>query len=144
MDTPRSTPTQPKPFPAEDAVVAAVRAWLAQRGCVGERRDYVDIVAREPDTGRLWVIEAKGETSQTGLDFRTCLGQILTAMRDDDGHSVIYAVAVPATDAYRRLCGGISDHVRRALGLHWLLVSRDGHVWQVEPDAPLPEAIFAA
>jgi len=131
---------QSKPFPAEDAVVTAVHAWLAAKGCTFERRGYIDIVAREAETNRLWVIEAKGKTIQSGLDFRTGLGQILIAMHDD---GALYAVAVPATPDYRRLCGCIDDYVRRALGLHWLLVNREGHVWLVEPTAPLPDAAFA-
>jgi hypothetical protein len=136
----KKQPNQPKPFPAEDAVVAAVRAWLTCDGNSFEQRDDVDLVVRDGNTGRLWVVEAKGKTSQSGLDFRTGLGQILTAMRDDGS---VYAVAIPAIPAYRRLCGGISDHVRRVLGLHWLLVGKDRQVWLVKPDAPLPDVAFA-
>lgn len=139
MSSPKNV-QQRKPFPAEDAVEDTVRAWLSAKGCTFKRRDYVDVVAREPDGGLLWVVEAKGETSDPGLDFRTCLGQILTAMRDD---GATYAVAVPATKSYRRLCAGISEYVRRAIGLNWLLVSSSGGVWLVAPDAALPDAPFA-
>ncbi len=76
-----------------------------------------------------WVIEAKGETSSTGLDFRTRLGQLLTAMDEPANR---YAVAVPDTPRFQRLTGQISPFVRRALGLHWIFVDQDGVV-TVEP-----------
>jgi len=132
---------QPKPFPAEDAVIVGVCAWLTAKACTFEQRSYVDIVAHAPDGGQQWVIEAKGETANSGLDFRTCLGQILPAMRNDGAR---YTVAVPATPASPTRCAGISDHVRRALGLHWLLVDRGGQVWLIKPDVLLPDAAFVA
>lgn len=138
-ETVTNSERDPKPFPAEDAVVDAVNAWLDREGFSFEQRNYVDVVAREPKTGRLWIIEAKGETSDPGLDFRTCLGQIVTAMH---GPAALYAVAIPATKSYHQLCEGISDYVRRRLELHWILVGRAGRVWLVAPDEPLPNEAF--
>lgn len=75
----------------------------------------------------------------TRADLSMCLGQIISAMREE---GPVYAVAVPATARYLRLCAGISDHVRQALGLHWLLVTRAGEVCPVRPDEPLPHEPF--
>jgi len=118
----------------ENAVVAAVSEWLRRQGfTVGPQRP-IDIVATHP-TERPWQIEAKGTTSQVGLDFRTGLGQLLQRM---DG-SARYGLAVPDTLAFRRQCRAVSSWARQAIGLHWLLVDAAGSVRLITPDTLLPE-----
>lgn len=70
------------------------------------------------------MIEAKGETSDTGLDFRTGLGQLLS-MR---GREAAYALAVPDTARFERYRAEVAPWVRSALNLHWIIVSEDGAV----------------
>jgi len=84
----------------------------------------LDFVCRD-DRGRKWIIEAKGETSSTGLDFRTGLGQNLTAMDREDSS---YGVATPDTAKFEHLRNGIAPWVRRQLNLHWLIVGENGSV----------------
>jgi hypothetical protein len=137
MNTPRRKFRYDDTFPHEAFVQRALEQHFV--GATPAQRAQVDLAVVIPGTNQQWVIEAKGETSDPGLDFRTCLGQILTAMCGDGAW---YGVALPATNVYRRLCGGISDHVRQALQLHWLLVDGQGKVWVVSPDEPLPDGPF--
>ena len=124
----------PAEFPRESFVQRAIESYFIGQGYQIEQEGYIDLVCRHPETTVRWVIEAKGHTSDVGLDFRTCLGQIVQAMRDP---AVCYGVAVPDTPQYRAQCRLVSDWVRAALGLHWLLVATDGTIQIVAPDARL-------
>lgn len=118
----------PTVYPYEAFVQEVVQQHFVGRGFAIEHVPPLDLVCRHPTTGERWMIEAKGKTSQPGLDFRTALGQIITAMHDP---TVTYAISLPA---YQRLCSGISEHVRRSLQLHWLVVDDAGTVHHVAPD----------
>jgi hypothetical protein len=114
-------------FPREGFVQASVEANFAD--CEIEDGGTVDLVCMDTDSDTRWVIEAKGETSATGLDFRTGLGQLLIAMKGPAN----YALAMPDTPAFERLRNRISPEVRRALNIYWLIVEEDGEVTAVAP-----------
>jgi hypothetical protein len=97
-------------------------------------RGFADHVARDPESGRIWIIEAKGQTSDVGLDFRTGLGQIVQVVRSADE---VYAIAVPDTAKFRNQLVRLSTYVRIALGLRVIRVGADGTLEILEPEAPL-------
>jgi hypothetical protein len=109
-------------FPREGFVQAALERHFS--GCELVDGGTVDFVCRDSH-GVKWIIEAKGETSATGLDFRTGLGQILTAMGEERAN---YGLAVPQTPKFERLYAQIAPWVRERLNLYWLLVDEDGDV----------------
>jgi hypothetical protein len=117
-------------FPREGFVQAALEADFAS--CEQIESRTVDFVCFDPEAGIRWIIEAKGETSSTGLDFRTGLGQIMTAMSDQKAN---YALAMPDTPRFERLRSQIAPWVRQHLNLYWLIVTPSG---EVEAEAPPP------
>lgn len=90
------------------------------------------MVCVNPDNGETWIIEAKGKTAQIGLDFRTCLGQLILAM---DNESVKYGIAVPVIPQYQDQLNKINKHVRKALNLHWILVEENGDIRIITPES---------
>ena len=83
----------------------------------------------------VWLVEAKGETADIGLDFRIGLGQLLVQMREP---SAFYGIAVPATKKFSTRLKKVLNRVRELLGLQWLLVDKVGKVTCVEPSESLP------
>lgn len=140
---PAATPGfhHPAKYPYEAFVQEALRAHFTEQGYFIEQMDSVDLVCRHPESGERWVIEAKGKTTQPGLDFRTALGQIVTAMHDQTAR---YAVAIPALQPYHRLCGGISAEVRDVLRLHWMIVAASGLVTCIAPGEEIAASMFGA
>lgn len=90
----------------------------------------VDLVCFHPETGEAWHIEAKGQTTQVGLDFRTGLGQLVQGMHSK---SMKHGIAVPDTPAFQAQVAKLSDWVVALLRIHWLFVSQDGSVRVVTP-----------
>jgi hypothetical protein len=78
-----------------------------------------------------WVIEAKGETTSVGFDFRTGLGQLLAGMTQ--GPKTNYVLAMPDTPAFQRQRAAVSDWVRGALNLWWFVVDDRGEVEMLPP-----------
>jgi hypothetical protein len=113
-------------FPREGFVQATLESQfsLCERLEVG----WADFACVDHQ-GRRWVIEAKGETSSSGLDFRTGLGQLLQNMGDSNA---LYGMAVPDTPKFEAQLARVPDWVRSALGLHWLIVAEDGSL-RIEP-----------
>lgn len=120
-------------FPYEGFVQEAIERHFRSFGYVEETKGHVDLACRHPQTGQAWVVEAKGETSQVGLDFRTGLGQLLQRMSDPEA---THALAVPDTPKFRLQVEAVPAWVREALGLHWLLVGETGQVDVISPDEP--------
>jgi hypothetical protein len=124
-----SEPRRPRPyelgveFPTEGFVQAAIERTFGHHE--PEQIQYIDFACINHTTGERWRIEAKGETSATGLDFRTGLGQLLCHM---DKEGSCFALAMPDTAKFRALRERVPDWVRGALGLHWLLVDESGEV----------------
>lgn len=123
-------------FPAEGFIQQALENHFASLGYELLDEGHTDLACTNPQTGDRWIIEAKGHSSSIGLDFNTCLGQLLKRMHDDENSR--FGLAVPDTPPYHRQLQQISHRVRRALRLHWLLIESDASVTIIEPDQSLP------
>jgi hypothetical protein len=121
-------------FPIEAFVQQAIERHFVTLGFKPEPAGYIDYVCVYPETGERWVIEAKGKTLDIGLDFRTCLGQVVQRMDDPSDGSTRYAVAMPDLPQYQAQCQQVKTAVRMLLNLHWLFVDEDGTVQTVTPD----------
>jgi hypothetical protein len=109
-------------FPGEAFVLTAIGTHFCSSGYERLSAAYSDFVCLSPSTGERWVIEAKGVTSQVGLDFRTGFGQLVQRATDS---TVRYGLAVPAVPAFLSQCAQVSQWVRQSLGIHWLIVRED-------------------
>ena len=109
---------------------------LLDRGFEAIEGGYTDLACRHPATGERWIVEAKGETTAVGLDFRTGLGQIVQQFFDPD---VRYGIAVPETEKFVRQCAKLSRDARGRLNLHVLLVRPSGEVTIIPPSVDFPE-----
>ncbi len=118
-------------FPREGFVQRVIEDHFAAQGFHVIFAQYADFICEHSDTGERWHIEAKGETSAIGLDFRTGLGQLVQRATDE---ATKYGLAVPDTAAFRAQCAPLAPWVRRALRLHWLLVGAEGTVRVVGPE----------
>lgn len=118
-------------FPSEGFVQQAIEAYFTHLGYSLHTDTDVDLICTASDGRASWHIEAKGKTQQVGLDFRTCLGQLLQRMHLPHAK---HGVAVPDIDVYHRQIAKVSPWVIAALGLHWLLVDAAGSVTIIVPD----------
>jgi len=59
-------------------------------------------------------------TAAVGLDFRTCLGQLVQRMSQAHYR---HGIALPDLPAYRSQTDQLSSWVIDRIGLHWLFVS---------------------
>ena len=117
-------------FPHEGFVQLSIEAHFRAAGFDLVNDGRVDLLCSHPLTGEAWHIEAKGLTTQVGLDFRTGLGQLVQGMRSETSN---YGAAIPDTPAFRAPVGKLSPWVVSALHIHWLFVSQDGSVHVVAP-----------
>lgn len=117
-------------FPHEGFVQHAIEAHFVTAGFEILRGGTVDLRCVHPETGESWHVEAKGVTTQIGLDFRAGLGQLVQGMRDREHR---YGVAMPDTPAFRAQAERISDWVLAALRVHLLYVESSGQVKIVIP-----------
>jgi hypothetical protein len=113
-------------FPREGFVQGALEQHFA--GCERFAAGHADLACVDR-AGVRWIIEAKGETADVGLDFRTGLGQLVQSMGDQDA---VYGLAVPDTQRFANQMARVPKWVRQRLRLHWLIVAADGRV-RVEP-----------
>jgi hypothetical protein len=109
----------------EDRVVHAFRTWLADSGwhIVQPTDPYTDLEA-ERDGERL-VAEAKGHTSQPGIDADIAYGQLLRRMTAESTR-VRYALVVPTSGVSRAL--RVPRHVRAQLGIDVYEVTANGEI----------------
>ena len=125
-------------FPSEAFVQRAIERHFRELGFNIEDGGHIDLICAHPTTPERWHIEAKGLTAAVGLDFRTCLGQLIQRMRDRD---TSYGIALPDLPQYAAQISIISSWVIDALKIHWLLVSPDGSVKITRPNrSPLSDA----
>jgi hypothetical protein len=122
-------------FPHEGFVQKSLVAHLDSLGFRRFPRNHLDYAGCHPDTHEIWIVEAKGKTRNTCLDFRTGLGQIIVAMTDPNAR---YGLAVPWNQRFVELCKNIPNHVRSVLRLHCLLVNEAGQIRIIGPDEPIP------
>jgi len=109
-------------FPHEGFVQAALEQYFA--GCERFAAGHADLACVD-QAGVRWIIEAKGETADVGLDFRTGLGQLVQNMGDEDA---LYGLAVPDTQRFANQIARVPKWVQQTLRLHWLIVAADGRV----------------
>lgn len=64
-------------FPYESFVQSAIERHFQAAGFEIDASGHVDLLCVHSVTRECWHIEAKGKTSDPGLDFRTCLGQLV-------------------------------------------------------------------
>jgi len=118
-------------FPNEGFVQLALDRHFANLGFTQHCGSRADIDLRNPGSGLRWVVEAKGGTRQnSGLDFKTGLGQLFFGMSDP---GALYGIAVPDVPRFRAVCASLPERVRASLNIHWLLVDANGHVRVVPP-----------
>lgn len=120
-------------FPNEGFVQIAIEDHFRAAGFELTNDGQVDLLCTHPVTGESWHIEAKGQTTQVGLDFRTGLGQLVQGMRSETSK---YGAAIPDTPAFRAQVAKLSPWVVSALHIHWLFVSQSGSVRMVAPEGP--------
>ena len=117
-------------FPHEGFVQAAIERYFKDAGYILDTSTNVDLLCSHPKGGDTWHIEAKGKTAAIGLDFRTCLGQLLQRMSQQHFR---HGIALPDIPQYRAQTAQVSPWVVERLGLHWLYVSEGGTVDIVRP-----------
>jgi hypothetical protein len=117
-------------FPHEGFVRGAIERYFEKAGYTLDASTHVDLLCTHPVTGEAWHIEAKGKTTAIGLDFRTCLGQLLQRMNQ---RHVKHGIALPDMAQYKAQTDLVSPWVVERLGLHWLFVAEDGTVSIVSP-----------
>ncbi len=117
-------------FPAEAFVQRSVERHFEALGFELDATGHVDLVCVHREANEHWHIEIKGLTSQPGLDFRTCLGQLVQRMHSQ---SARHAIAVPDVPKYVAQIEKVSQWVVDRLGIYWLLVAEDGSVRQIVP-----------
>lgn len=118
-------------YPNEGFIQNKIEEYFTQLGYEPIEVDYSDYVCIHPSSNAKWVIEAKGKTSAIGLDFRTCLGQVVQRM---DLQTTNYAVAIPDLESYIKQCNLIKPWVRKVLNLYWIIVDADGNVKVISPE----------
>ncbi len=118
-------PSAPKGAGDVDRVLETFRRWLVSEGWEAtvpiDGRDRIEAVR---DDQRL-VGQAKGHTSNRGLDVDTGYGRLLRLMTDD-APGIRYALIVPT--AALREAERVPDHVRRKLGIDLYEVTDTGAV----------------
>src|SRR5262245_49209241 len=117
-------------YPREGFVQNAIISHFCHEGYVAEVCGRTDYSCTHPASKVHWHIEAKGETSQIGLDFRTGLGQLIQGISNVEFK---YALAFPATDAFLRQAQRVAPWVRERLNLHWAIVQPDGTLRIIAP-----------
>ncbi len=121
-------------FPHEGFVQQALENYFIQQGFQVLSIDNADFACIHPQTKESWIIEAKGKTSEVGLDFRTGVGQIIQKM---DQEQCNYAIAVPHIPQFIRQCRLIKTWVRKKIHLYFLLIQQDSSVIMISPEVEL-------
>lgn len=103
-------------------------------GFVQESHAATDYIGTHPQTKERWAIEAKGQTTAIGLDFRTGLGQLVQRMDSKDTN---YGIAFPDIPQFQNQVAQLAPWVCEALGIHWLAVSSSGDIVITNPSGKL-------
>lgn len=120
-------------FPHEGFVQLSIEEHFRKAGFHLTVDGRIDLLCSHPATGESWHIEAKGKTTQVGLDFRTGLGQLLQSMHNQETK---HGIAVPDIPVFQTQVAKVSEWIVSTLGIHWLFVSQDGSVRVVAPGGP--------
>lgn len=125
-------------FPNEGFVQSAIEKHFSSLGFHNNTEGHADLICFHPTTNERWVVEAKGLTTDIGLDFRTGLGQLIQRMVDQSSY---YAIAVPDIPQFIKQCILVQPWVRKKLGLHWIFIKEDGTVTTCPPDESISEYV---
>ena len=112
-------------FPNESFVQSAIERHFTKLGFNLERNRNIDLYCTHPVSNEAWIIEAKGLTTAIGLDFKTCLGQLIMSMNSTE---INYGVAVPNIANYLKLCQSVPKNVTDKLNISWIYISESGQV----------------
>lgn len=115
----------PHEFPNESFIQEQLEEYFIQLGYFVIPEKPIDLKCVHRANNETWIIEVKGITTQIGLDFKTCLGQLLMRM---DNPEYKYAIAMPDIISYHQQINKVPKAVLKQLNLHWLLISQDGMV----------------
>lgn len=121
-------------YPNEGFVQKAVEEYFLQLGFKQIDVKYSDFVCVNPNSGEKWVVEVKGATKAIGLDFHTCLGQLVQRM---DSENCKYEIALPNITEYIYQCKILKQWVRNKLQSYWLLIDDEGQVKIYSPNDKL-------
>ncbi|WP_024834032.1 hypothetical protein [Ruminiclostridium josui] len=121
-------------FPNEGFIQDSIEKYFIKLGYKQLNEKFSDFACVNSNTEEKWIIEAKGKTKAIGLDFRTCLGQLIQRMDSRDTH---YGIAVPNLTQYINQCRMVKRWIRNELNLYWLFVDKYGNVEVFEPDKEL-------
>jgi hypothetical protein len=118
---------------SKDEVKRKLQAWLEGIGwnvvVTWGRSQGINIDARQ--SGRRWVIEAKGRGSLDPMRanyFLEVLGELLQQMSDSEAK---YSVALPDLPQFRRLWNRLPDLAKRRTGISALFVNDSGRIREV-------------
>lgn len=111
----------------EARVVDAFGNWLRQRGwLIEEHPGLIDLVATR--NGQHLYAEAKGRTTEPGLDIDTLYGQLLRRIPPVPVSSSTHLLAVVVPDTAVKLAQRVPLTVREALNIHIYGVDSGGTV----------------
>ncbi len=117
---------------SEDEVKRKLKAWLEGVGWIVVTRGRSQgIIIAALQSGRRWVIEAKGRGSldlRQGNHFLRVLGELLQQMRDPQAK---YSVALPDLPQFHRLWNRLPNPAKRRTGFSALFVDDAGRVREV-------------
>ena len=121
-------------FPNEGFVQNTIESYFDKKGFIKESISYTDYAGVHMETQERWRVEAKGLTSNVGLDFRTGLGQLIQRMDDPNAN---YGIAIPDIPSYLRQVEQIKPWVREKFQLHILFINENGGVHHLLPENAL-------
>ena len=76
-------------------------------------------------------------TTSVGLDFNTCLGQLIKSMDSSEKH---YALALPKEDKYKYQCSLIPQYIRSLMQLNIIVTDETGGVKIIRPEDDIEDA----
>lgn len=115
----------PHVFPNESFIREQLEKYFIQLEYSIVPEKPIDLKCVHQSTNETWIIEVKGKTAQIGLDFKTCLGQLLMRMNNPEYK---YAIAIPDIIDYHQQMNKIPALVLQRLNLHIFIISQDGNV----------------
>ncbi|MFD4638555.1 hypothetical protein ACFWN2_14650 [Lentzea sp. NPDC058436] len=111
----------------EAMVVGAFHSWLESEGWAAEAvRDHWDLIASR--NGETLYCEAKGSTSEPGLDIHTAYGQIICRQAEQDDHAARYGLVIRDEPKLVRAALRAPARLRVALRTTIYAVSEEGAV----------------
>lgn len=123
-----------KIYPNEAFIQEAIENYFVDTGYQIEKDGQIDLIAE--NESEKWIIEAKGMTSQTTVDFNTCIGQLAKSMQSN---LYKYGLALPCEDKYKAQCMKLPDYYRELNNLHIIVVNENQEVKIINPNEPIVE-----